>query len=536
MSMGISPFLLPFGFYIRWYVIVMHREIVDSSRPCRKPALDGFNRQTGYSAYVGAFKAFNEREKNTSKRRALLAVSATIRGEMARIPTVAIIGRPNTGKSTLFNRIIGKRRAIVSDVAGTTRDHVVYRVETPELDYLLLDTGGIGGGSKDKDFEDDVEAQSITALSAADVIVFTINSREELTSGDFNVVDILRKQKRKHVPVILALTKCDNYMQAEEKLPQYYELGLTDDIIALSSVHGIGVPELEDAILEKLKELHFKKESEEEGEAAERPPRIAIVGRPNVGKSSIVNSLMSNPQREVSARIVSDIPGTTRDSSDSIIRFDGKEYVFVDTAGLRRKSRVDENLEFISAVKSIQAVQDSDITVIVLEAQEVVSKQDKRIASMAIEEGKGLMIIINKADLLAGAEREEKEQEVRYAFKFARFAPILFVSALSRDGLLKLFPLLETIHRNMHRRIATGDLRRWYEGVIHRIPAAELSKSKFITQGERTPPTFIVFVKNPKNVGVSQLRFLDNSLRDSFAFEGVPIRWITKGPGERSYS
>lgn len=451
---------------------------------------------------------------------------------MAKLPTVAIIGRPNTGKSTLFNRMIGKRRAIVSDIAGTTRDHVVYRVESDEMDYLLLDTGGIGGGSSDKDFEDDVSAQSLTALSAADLIVFTINSREELTSGDYAVVDILRREKRRHVPVILALTKCDNFMQAESSLPQYYELGLTDDIIAVSSVHGLGVAELEDAIADKLKELHFRKETDE-AESADRPPRIAIVGKPNVGKSSMVNALMSDPQRELSARLVSDIPGTTRDSSDSIIRHDGKEYVVVDTAGLRRKSRVDEDLESISAIKSIQAVQDSTITVLMLEANDMISRQDKRIASMAIDEGKGFIILINKADLLSKEERKEKELEVRHAFIFARFAPILFVSALKRDGLLKLFPLLDTVHTNMHRRIATADLRRWYESVIHRVPAAELSRSKFITQGERTPPTFVVFVKRPRNVNVTQLRFLDNSLRDTFAFEGVPVRWVVKGPGER---
>lgn len=453
--------------------------------------------------------------------------------EMSRIPTVAIIGRPNTGKSTLFNRMVGKRRAIVSDVAGTTRDHVVFRVESDQLDYLLLDTGGIGGGSTDKDFEDDVSAQSLTALAAADLIVFTVNSREELTAGDFAVVDILRKKKRRHVPVIIALTKCDNFNDAESKMPQYYELGLTDDIVAVSAVHGLGVGELEDKMVEKLLELHFVRDATESSE--EKPPRVAIVGKPNVGKSSIVNALMSEPQRELSARLVSDIPGTTRDSSDSIIKNDGKEYVFVDTAGLRRKSRVDEDLESISAIKSIQAVEDSDITILVMDAHDVVGKQDKRIASLAIEEGKGFIIILNKADLLTAEEREEKEAEVRYAFKFCRYAPILFVSALSRDGLLKMFPLIDTVHRNLFRRIATKELVRWYEGIVHRIPARELGRSKFITQSDGIPPTFVLFVKKPKDIDVTQLRFLDNSIRDTFAFEGVPIRWITKGQENREW-
>jgi len=449
---------------------------------------------------------------------------------MARIPTVAIIGRPNTGKSTLFNRMVGKRRAIVSDVAGTTRDHVVYKVRNDELDYLLLDTGGIGGGSTDKDFEDDVSAQSVIALEAADLIVFTINSREELTSSDFAVVDILRKTKRTHVPVIIALTKCDNFLDSESKMPQYFELGLTDNIIAVSSVHGLGVGELEDTIVAELKKLHFVKDEAEASE--QKPPRIAIVGKPNVGKSSIVNALMSDPQRAVSARLVSDIPGTTRDSSDSIIKYEDKEYIFVDTAGLRRKARVNDDLESISAIKSIQAVEDSNITVLVLEAHEVVSMQDKRIASIAIEEGKGFIILINKADLLTPEERKEKEIEVRYSFKFCKYAPILFVSALSRDNLLKMFPLIDTVYRNLHLRIATKELLRWYEGVVHRIPARQLGSSKFITQAEGIPPTFVIFVKHPKEVDVTQLRYLDNNLRTSFAFEGVPVRWITKGPAE----
>lgn len=449
---------------------------------------------------------------------------------MARIPTVAIIGRPNTGKSTLFNRMVGKRRAIVSDIAGTTRDHVVYRVENTELDYLLLDTGGIGGGSTDSDFEDDVSAQSVIALEAADAIVFTIDSREELTSSDYAVIDILRKTKRAHVPVIIALTKCDNFMDSESKMPQYYGLGLTDKIVAVSSVHGLGVGELEDTIVEELKKLHFVKDTAEQTE--QRPPRIAIVGKPNVGKSSIVNALMSDPQRELSARLVSDIPGTTRDSSDSIINFNDTEYVFVDTAGLRRKARVNDDLESISAIKSIQAVQDSNITILVLDSNEVVGMQDKRIASLAIEEGKGFIILVNKADLLTPEQRKVKEEEIRYAFKFCKYAPILFVSALSRDNLLKMFPMIDTVYRNMHRRIPTKDLRRWYEGIVHRIPARQLGSSKFITQAEGIPPTFVIFVKHPKEVDVTQLRYLDNNMRTTFAFEGVPVRWVTKGPAE----
>ncbi|MBI2117914.1 GTP-binding protein, partial [Candidatus Peregrinibacteria bacterium] len=208
---------------------------------------------------------------------------------------------------------------------------------------------------------------------------------------------------------------------------------------------------------------------------------------------------------------------------------DGKEYIFVDTAGLRRKAQVDETLETISALKSIQAMEDSDVVLLILDAKDIVSKQDKRIASLAIAAGKGLILVLNKADLLTTAERKEKETETRAALSFARFSPLLFVSALTRDGLPKLFPLITTVHNNRLRRISTSELRRWYETAIAHIPAHELSRSKYVTQAEGLPPTFVVFVRNPKKVAVSQLRALENNIRSVFSFEGVPLRWVTKG-------
>lgn len=446
---------------------------------------------------------------------------------MARLPTVAIIGRPNTGKSTLFNRMVGRRRAIESDVAGTTRDHVVYKVEGEEMDYLLLDTGGIGGGSTDVDLEDDVATQSLIALSSADLILFTINSKEDLTASDAAVVEMLRKNKKSHVPVILVATKCDTPDVIEELLPQYYALGISEEVIGVSAVHRTGVTELEDAIVKYLKGMHFMKQPKEEIENT-NPPRIALIGKPNVGKSSLINALMSDPQRALSSRIVSDIPGTTRDSSDTIVRHEDKDYIFVDTAGLRRKARVEEDLEYLSNVKSIQAMSDSDVTVLILDAMEVVSKQDKRIANLAITEGKGVIIVINKCDQMDKATRAEKELEVRAAFPFCRYAPLLFTSAVTRENLPKLFLLIDAVSRNRVRRIPTKELLRWYESAVHHIPARQLGKSKFVTQAEEVPPTFVIFVKDPRQVGVSQLRFLDNNIRETFSFEGTPIRWVTK--------
>jgi len=416
----------------------------------------------------------------------------------------------------------------VSPVPGTTRDHVVHKVETDLLDYLLLDTGGIGGGSTDKDFEKDVSAQSLIALSSADLIILTFNSQEELTSSDRSVIDLLRKKKKRHVPLILALTKCDNPELTDDLLPEFLGLGITETVIPVSAPHRLGVEELEEAIVKELKKLHFKKETSTYEEQTTRPPRIAIVGKPNVGKSSIINALMSDPQRELSARLVSDIPGTTRDSSDSIIHYNEKEYIFVDTAGLRRKARVEEDLEYLSTVKSMQAMEDSDIVILTLDATEVMSKQDKRIAGMAVESGKALIVLLNKADKLTGEERGEKENETRASLPFCRYAPLLFCSAISRENLLKLFALIESVERNRSRRIPTKDLLRWYEQAVQRIPSRVLGKSKFITQAEEIPPTFVLFVKHPKEVDISQLRGLENKIRQTFSFEGTPIRWVTK--------
>lgn len=450
---------------------------------------------------------------------------------MSRLPTVAIIGRPNTGKSTLFNRMVGQRIAIENEVAGTTRDQIASKVETEELDYLLVDTGGIGGGSTDKDLEDDVSRQSVLALESADLIVFTVNGREELTASDQEVVSILRKQRKQHVPLVLAVTKCDNGNIEEERSGEFAALGIADETVFLSATHNLGVGQLEDAIVSLLKKLHFQKQPPSATDAPP-PPRIAFVGTPNVGKSSLVNALMSDAQRKTSARIVSPIPGTTRDSSDTVVKSDGKEYVFVDTAGLRRKSRVEEDLEYYSNLRSIKAIADADITILVLDANAPISKQEKRIASMTVAEGKGLIVLINKCDTVDKDVKKEKQLEVQALLQFCRYAPIMFTSAVTREGLPKIFALIDTVERNRARRIGIRDLRRWFETVVQRVPSPMLARCKFLTQAEEIPPTFVFFVPNPKAVHVAQLRFLENSLRETFAFEGTPLRLITKREAE----
>ncbi len=460
---------------------------------------------------------------------------------MAKLPLVAIIGRPNTGKSTLFNALVRERVAIESPVAGTTRDHISRRVRTGDVDYLLIDTGGMGGGTDDKDFEDDVHAQSLLALEAADLILFTVNAREELTKNDREIADLLRKKKRRHIPVIVVANKCDSPELAEEAEHAFHRLGVADDVIPLSAVNRIGVPELTEAIEKQLIALHFepKGSADLDGEGyapASNPdvPRIAIVGKPNVGKSSLLNALMSDEQRAVSPKLVSPVAGTTRDATDTIVKREGVEYVFVDTAGLRRPSKVEKDLEGLSVLRSLQTIEECDVALLVLDAREPVSHQDKRIAERIIEAGKGIIILVNKIDEMKGEERIEKIAEVRGSFLFCRYAPVLPCSALTRDNIVKVFDLATMAHRNRLRRIGDKDLRRFYQDAVMGKPMSALATAKHVTQAADPPPTFVLFLKNPKQVQVSQLRYLENRLRETFGLEGVPVRWSLKGPRTRN--
>lgn len=447
---------------------------------------------------------------------------------MARLPLVAIIGRPNTGKSTLFNRMVGSRIAIESEVAGTTRDHIAHKMENDELDYLLLDTGGMGGGTEDEDFEENVHGQSLLAIANADLILFTINAREELTSSDQEIVQILRKRKRGHVPVFFVPTKCDNNKVAEEARLTCMEIGLGETIYPVSAFHGIGVGDLEEGIIAELKKLHFEKAAKGSEKSM---TRIAIIGKPNVGKSSMINALMSEEQRQTSPRLVSDIPGTTRDTTDTVIRYEGKEYLFVDTAGLKRNAKTQEGIDQYAMLRSIQALQEADIAVLLVDAHEPISKQDKRIADLAVESGKGLLILLNKSDLLTPEEKKEKLIETEAALSFCPFAVKLFVSAKTRAGLLKMFDQLETIKTNRERRIPTKELRNWFSRTIEGQPMRPLNTAKHITQAEELPPTFVLFVRDPSKIEESKLRFLERRMREAFDFSGTPVRFLMRAKG-----
>ena len=454
---------------------------------------------------------------------------------MAKLPTVAIIGRPNTGKSTLFNRLVGARRSIVSDIPGTTRDPVVQRVEGEQLSYLLMDTGGMGGGTEDIDFEDDVEAQSLLALEHADLILFLVSGREEITAADHAVVQVLRKKHKKHVSVFLIVTKCDDPQKMEELLPQFYELGIGDKVFSVSATQRLGTDLLAEEIEEKLLEMHFKKEESEDGEE-HTVPRIALVGRPNVGKSSLINALMSDPQRKVQARMVSDVPGTTRDTTDTVITFKGREFLFLDTAGLRRKSHVEGEIEIFATFRTIQAIEDADVTVLVLDAVEGIGRQDKRIANLAVERGTGLILLVNKADQLDAEKKEAFREEIERSFQFCRYAPVLLTSAITRENLPKLFDMITMIVGNRARRIETPLLNRWFQDTVTRYQPNGIGglnvKTRYITQASINPPTFVLFLNDPRRLHFSTVRFMENKLRDAYALEGTPVRWVKKGRDE----
>lgn len=446
---------------------------------------------------------------------------------MSSLPTVAIIGRPNTGKSTLFNRLVGERKAIVSEVPGTTRDTVAHRIETKSMDFLLLDTGGMGGGTHDTELEKDVHRQSLLALEHADLILFTIDSRTELTSSDHEIVSLLRTSRRRHVPVVIVVTKCDNPAITDALLPQYHSFGITDDIIAVSATLNIGSDELLDTVVRHLKKLHFRKEKSEQ----ENVTKIAVIGKPNVGKSSLINALLPDSERAKNSLLVSPVAGTTRDRNDRLVRFHEQDFLFIDTAGIKRRTKTEEGIETFAMIRSMQALHECDVAILVLSASEPIARQDLRIASMAEEEGKGLIILLNKIDLLKGEVRKEFTSKAERVLDFCRYSPPLPCSTLTKENLLKIFPLMEAVQRNRTRHIPTSELNRWYRDTLLAHAQKSISRSKHITQADEIPPTFIVFVHNARNVKPSDLRYLENRLRMVYDFTGTPVRFIPKASG-----
>ena len=432
-------------------------------------------------------------------------------------PIVAIVGRPNVGKSTLFNVIAGDSIAIVKDTPGVTRDRIYADCSWLNYNFTLIDTGGIEPDSSDVILSQ-MRDQAQIAIDPADVIIFLVDVRQGLTDADGKVADMLRRSQK---PVVLCVNKVDSFKKMEADVYEFYNLGIGDPIPVSASNHQ-GVGDLLEAVSN-----HFKKDGSESDD--DDRPRIAIVGRPNVGKSSIVNRLVG--EKRV---IVSDIAGTTRDAIDTPLKRNGREYILIDTAGLRRKSKIHEDLERYSIIRTVTAVERADVVVMVIDAAEGVAEQDAKIAGIAHERGKGVIIAVNKWDAV---EKDDKTiykmtEKIKQTLAYMPYAEFVFISAKTGQRLDKLFELIDMIIENQSMRIATGVLNEILaEAVAMQQPPSDKGrrlKVFYMTQISVKPPTFVVFVNDKKLMHYSYTRYIENQIRNAFGFRGTPLRFIIR--------
>lgn len=435
-------------------------------------------------------------------------------------PIVAIVGRPNVGKSTLFNQIGKKRVSIVEDMPGVTRDRIYLDAEWLNHEFTMIDTGGIEIETDDRILTA-IRHQAQLAIEEADVILFMVDGKTGLTSSDEEVGAILRNTRK---PVILAVNKVDS-AKAMDEIYEFYNLGLGDPI-PVSASNALNLGDLLDKVVESLPKEHVA-----EGESDQI--RIAVIGRPNVGKSSLVNALVG--QERV---IVSDIPGTTRDAIDTYFTKEGTNFVLIDTAGMRRKAKIDLPVERYSVIRSLRSVDRSDVVLMVIDAVDGVTEQDKKIAGYAHEAGKGIVIVVNKWDLM---EKDSKTslrftETVRDELGFMQYAPVLFTSALTKQRVHRVVELVKFVAEQHSMRIATSVLNQVITDAtaINPPPSENGRRLKiyFTTQADVKPPTFIFFVNEPEIMHFSYLRFLENRLRESFGFEGTPLKLVVRGRKE----
>jgi GTPase len=432
--------------------------------------------------------------------------------------TIAIVGRPNVGKSTLFNRLIGKRLAVIAKEAGTTRDRIQQPFSIEGYDLELVDTGGLQSGSK-KDIEADVEKQAKIAIEKADVILFVTDSIQNLTSDDFAVASILRR-KKEHV--ILVANKCD-HPNIEENIYSVYELGFSEPV-QVSAIHKIGLDILEGAIRDKLKELGIKskKKSRKKIENKEESLKISILGRPNAGKSSLVNSLIGEDRV-----IVSDIPGTTRDATDIEIDYKDSHFTIIDTAGIRKRGKIERGIEKFSILRCKDAIHRSDISVVLLDATEPITSQDLHIIEFALKERNGIILAINKFDLIDGEARERILRKLRYKCDFLPWAPVVFISAKNKKNIYNLLDEAVKIKESRLKEIPTPKFNAFLEKTtMKHLPASTgrfRAKVLYGNQAGTNPPRFIVFTKKASSLHFSYKRYVENELRKEFGFEGTPI-------------
>ena len=432
-------------------------------------------------------------------------------------PIVAIVGRPNVGKSTLFNMLAGEQISIVKDTPGVTRDRIYAEVSWLDKNFTLIDTGGIEPETSDLMLKH-MREQAEIAIMTADVIMFVVDVRQGLVDADFKVADMLRKS---HKSLVLVVNKVDNFDKFMPDVYEFYNLGLGDPI-PISGQSKLGIGEMLDEVIANFN-------SEDNTDEEDERPRIAVIGKPNVGKSSIINKIVGEDRV-----IVSDIAGTTRDAIDTAVTYNGTEYVFIDTAGLRRKSRIKEEIERYSIIRTVTAVERCDVAVLMIDAQEGITEQDAKIAGIAHERGKGVIIAVNKWDAI---EKDDKTiykytNKVREVLSYMSYAEILFISAKTGQRVPKLFETIDMVIENHTMRIATGVLNEILaEAVALQQPPSDKGKRLkifYMTQVSVKPPTFVIFVNDKKLMHFSYTRYIENKVREAFGFRGTPLKFIIR--------
>ena len=437
-------------------------------------------------------------------------------------PIVAIVGRPNVGKSTLFNALAGENISIVKDTPGVTRDRIYADVSWLNHNFTMIDTGGIEPDSSDIILSQ-MREQAQIAIDTADVIIFLVDVRQGLQDADSKVADMLRRSRK---PVVLVVNKVDSFQKYMADVYEFYNLGIGDPV-PVSAASRLGIGDMLDEVVK-----HFPEDSGEDEE--DERPRVAIVGKPNVGKSSIINRLVGENRV-----IVSDIAGTTRDAIDTEISHGGKEYVFIDTAGLRRKNKIKEELERYSIIRTVTAVERADVVVVVIDASEGVTEQDAKIAGIAHERGKGIIVAVNKWDAIEKTDKTiyEFSRKVRETLSFMPYAELLFISAVTGQRLAKLFELIDVIIENRAMRIQTGVLNEIItEAVAMQQPPSDRGhrlKIYYVTQVSVKPPTFVVFVNDKELMHFSYTRYLENKIREAFGFKGTSLKFIIRERKEK---
>ena len=443
-----------------------------------------------------------------------------------RLPLVALIGRPNVGKSSLFNRLARSQKAIVDPTPGVTRDRHYEKVTWDDKSFLLIDTGGIESAGSEDQINRLIQEQTRQAIAEADVILFLLDGREGVMPDDLKVVELLRRSGKE---VHYLVNKVDDFGQVQRLLPPFYELGV-DRLWPLSAAHGFGVADFFSHLAAGLTVPEVREELPAEA------IRIAFLGRPNVGKSSLINRLVGEERM-----VVSDVPGTTRDSVDTLIEHKGRHYLLIDTAGIRRKGKVQEKIEKFSVMRALRALEQCDLAFVLIDADEGITEQDTKVIGYCLERGRACLLLINKWDLVKGDAKRQKwlREEVERATSFIGFAPTHQVSALTGAGVAKLFPLIDQVYRQFSQEFGTGVLNKLLQEALaaHPPPMHQGRRLKFyyLTQVATRPPTFVVFVNYPKGVQPSYHRYLANRFRDELGLDKAPVRIILRERQRKQY-